>query len=69
MLVSEMVAADFSAGCAGGGTGNSLFATLPYPCNSRIDSERRVLAAILVRVYAGLWKRPSEKPLLGTLVY
>ena len=40
-----------------------------YPRNSRIDSEKRALAATLVRVYAGLWKRPTEKPLLGTSVF
>jgi hypothetical protein len=41
----------------------------PLPLDSRIDSERRALATRLVRFYAQLLKRPSEKPFLGTLVY
>ena len=60
----------FFEGCAR--TKESAFATLaPYPLvlDSRIDSERCALATPLVRVYARLWKRPSEEPLLGTLVY
>jgi hypothetical protein len=69
MLVSVKLAAIFSRWCASRRIGYLLFATLPYPRNSRIDSERRVLAAILLRLYAGLWKRRSEKPLLGTSVH
>ncbi len=59
----------FFEGCADRGIGHVLFATHPYPRKSRIDSEKRALSASLVRVYAGLWKRPTEKPLLGTSVF
>jgi hypothetical protein len=37
----------------------------PLPLDSRIDCERRALATPLVWIYARLWKRPSEKPLLA----
>src|SRR5829696_4109340 len=37
----------------------------PPGLDSRIDSERRALATPLVRFYARLWKRPSEKLILA----
>jgi hypothetical protein len=40
----------------------------PPPLDSRIDCERRALAIPMVRFYARLLKRPSEKPLQCTLV-
>src|SRR5215217_4577705 len=43
----------------------SISATHPLALDSRIDSERRALATPLVRFYARLWKRPSEKPILA----
>ena len=69
MLVLVKLGADFSRGCADRGIGYVLFATHPYPRKSRIDSEKRALAATLVRAYAGSWKRPTEKPFLGTSVH
>jgi hypothetical protein len=68
MLVSLKLSADFR-GVVREGESATYFSRPPYPRNSRIDSEKRTLAATLVRVYAGLWKRPTEKPLLGTSVY
>ena len=46
----------------------AIFRDPPAPGHSRIDYGRRGLAAILVRVHARLLKRPSEKPLVGTLI-
>src|SRR5215208_5749527 len=70
MLVSTKPGADFSLGCAVPIIAHTSVTTHPAPpLDSRIDSERRALATPLVRVYARLWRRPSEKPLLGTLVY
>src|SRR5215212_1346173 len=43
----------------------SISATHPLALDSRIDSERRALATPLVRFYARLWKRPSEKLILA----
>jgi len=68
MLVSLKLGADFSRGYACRGIGHLLFATHPH-CKSRIDSGRRVLAAILVRICSGPWIEPSKKPLLDTSVH
>jgi len=68
MLMHMKLAADFSRGVQV--TGSATYFSRPTPpLDSRIDSERRALSTPLVRVYARLWRRPSEKPLLGTLVY
>jgi hypothetical protein len=68
MLAFLKIVADFSRWCADSAARLLISTTHPLALDSRIDSERRALATPLVRVYAGLWKRPSEKSLLGTLV-
>ena len=65
ILASLRVGADFSRGCAHSAVRLLISTTHPLPFDSRIDSERSVLATPLVRIYARLWKRPSEKPLLA----
>jgi hypothetical protein len=69
MLIFLKLAADFSSGCAHSAARLLISTTHPLALDSRIDSERRALATPLVRVYARLWKRPSEKPLQGTSVF
>jgi hypothetical protein len=51
-------------GCAHSAARLLISTTHPLALDSRIDSERRALATPLVRVYARLLIRPSEKPLL-----
>ena len=65
MLVSVELDADLSRGCAHPAARLLISTTHPLALDSRIDSERRALATPLVRVYARLWKGPSEKPLLA----
>jgi hypothetical protein len=65
MLAFLKLVADFSRGCAHSAARLLISTTHPLPLDSRIDSERRALATPLVRIYARLWKRPSEKPLLA----
>ena len=65
MLAFFKLVADFARGCALSAARLLISTTHPLPLDSRIDSERRALATPLVRFYARLWKRPSEKPLLA----
>ncbi len=69
MLASLRSAADFSKDVLVGESATYFSRASPYPRNSRIDSEKRALAATLIRVYAGSWKRPTEKPPSSTSIF
>jgi hypothetical protein len=69
MLVSLKLGADFRGGVQTQQCNRQSQRPTPSLLDSRIDSERRALTTLLVRVYARLWKRTCEKPLQGTLVY
>jgi hypothetical protein len=69
MLMFLKLGADFSRGCAHAAARLLISTTHPLALDSRIDSERRALATLLVQFYARLLKRPSEETLQGTSVY